>query len=118
MTHLFVPHKLALLLQEKGFKENCIAYYHSWNTVFTFKSGILDNTEEAYSGCRAPIYQQVIDWLTKLEVIIETEWVSYDNKFKYTLSSGNTTYVSYSLDATIEKGVNIIPHKFLTLKVI
>lgn len=56
MKHLFVPYKLALELKEKGFDEPCFGF---WNESYLDLTRFVDKNKEL----KAPLYQQVIDWL-------------------------------------------------------
>ena len=75
MKHLFVPYEIALQLKEKGFREECFAYYQdnllefSSPTFHQKHKNSIDNigtvhwNMEDIDDVSAPLYQQVIDWL-------------------------------------------------------
>jgi hypothetical protein len=82
MKKEFVPHELALTLKEKGFDEPCLRGYNSAYTennkpvLHDFVYGELQ-TNTMYEKCRladvnvctAPLWQQVIDWLSDVHNI-------------------------------------------------
>lgn len=66
MENQFVPYELSYKLRDKGFNEECLAYYNSNGDLMpkkdkTLKSGIkqIDLHE---LNTLAPLYQQIIDW--------------------------------------------------------
>ena len=65
MKHLFVHYELALLAKEKGFDEECLAY---WDETFNFWLG-----GSGFSGDKtlifAPLYQQLVDWFREKHLI-------------------------------------------------
>jgi hypothetical protein len=86
MKEQFVNHEISALLKEKGFKEECMAFYEisikakedpydGFSGPFGWKkgeinfskgyfenSGLPDNSNEYWLLCGAPLWQQVIDW--------------------------------------------------------
>ena len=74
MNHLFVPYKIALQLKEKGFNEDCLAYYQQklgaevlrfiWEEDTNPFNNLLSDT------ITAPLYQQVIDWFRETHNLV------------------------------------------------
>jgi hypothetical protein len=86
MKEQFVDHEIAALLKEKGFKEECMAFYEisikakkdehdgfsgpfgwkkgevNFNKGYFENNGLPDNSNEYWLLCGAPLWQQVIDW--------------------------------------------------------
>lgn len=88
INRLFVPYKIALKLKEKGFDDNCFAYYRSiypndLTYLSNWKTGQLSirNSEDfkydSYYGCSAPLYQQVIDWFETKGIYISINTACY-----------------------------------------
>ena len=100
MKEQFVDHEIAVLLKEKGFKEECMAYYEisikarkdehdGFSGPFGWKkrevnfsegyfenSGLPDNSNEYWLLCGAPLWQQVTDWLReKHSYIINVDFI-------------------------------------------
>ena len=81
IEELFVPYELALKLKEKGFDEECFAWYHCPTTYedeslnhFTLKIYTPPLKLFKNGGGNlliAPLYQQVIYWLYEREVKCE-----------------------------------------------
>ncbi len=86
MKHLFISYELALIAKQKGFNEPCIGYWESnqhpnpkegvsweklsmWGNYFVLEEFedcrlILTDNEWYYkSMIKAPLYQQIVDWL-------------------------------------------------------
>jgi len=87
MKEQFVDHEIAILLKEKGYKEECMAYYEisikakedpydgfsgpfgwkkgevNFNKGYFENNGLPDNSNEYWLLCGAPLWQQAIDWL-------------------------------------------------------
>lgn len=72
MKELFIPYPLAVVAYNKGFKEFCLGWYrqpNNYDTIFLGeKEGDLciSKVEEGQfiaKGVRAPIYQQIVDFL-------------------------------------------------------
>lgn len=85
---LFVPYEIALNLKEKGFNELSIAYYEEGYDIFNFglAKGQLYNNKKLLIS--APLYQQVIDWLSdkyQIFIDIETDCTTYP-KFAYSVN--------------------------------
>lgn len=66
MEKEFVPYEISCSLIEKGFDEECLAYYSSNGDLMpkkdrSLKSGI--KTQDCHElNVLAPMYQQAIDW--------------------------------------------------------
>lgn len=119
----FVPFELAVKLREKGFAEECLAYYTSEYTLCLNKVVLCDDkylevAEIDYEEClrsyntkkdrllrtivNAPTIPQVLKWLRedkKLHISIDVILV-YD-KYKYVFCI--TNLVNHDRDSTFEK---------------
>ncbi len=96
MKEQFVDHEIAALLKEKGFKEECMAFYEisikakedpydgfsgpfgwkkgevNFNKGYFENNGLPDNSNEYWLLCGAPLWQQVIDWVfLKYNIIVD-----------------------------------------------
>jgi len=88
MKHLFIPHRLALLVKKKGFDKPCIAEYvnghllnnkqecveyedtdSEWRTYTNSSTNWIRDTHRTVIS--APFYQQVLDWLETKGIYIE-----------------------------------------------
>lgn len=71
MEELFVPYNLALLAKDKGFNEECIAYFDPDKKFCFYPLAPLTNSglknDEGYFS--APLYQQLIDWFREKDRI-------------------------------------------------
>ena len=66
MENLFVPYELAIKLEAKDFRKECLGHYGHGYVVNTYHNGLLYFGEMTEDGdLRAPLYQQVILWLLK-----------------------------------------------------
>lgn len=91
---LFVPYEIAVKLKEVGFDEPCFNYYHNDNDDSNDKSfylfefmhtfGIKNSERVTNQGFEntisAPMYQQIVDWLSEkfnIDVLLD---ITYDNK--------------------------------------
>lgn len=108
MKDLFVPYELAVKLKEKGFNNECMAYYETTpDYKFIFRGlpgynrliGELPNLLDL-TVC-APLWQQVIDWLReekKLHLVIsETKTGSWHIYVKNIGQSEAYAYKTYSV---------------------
>jgi len=64
MKHLFVPYEIALALKEKGFEEECLAYFLTSTQPDPVITVCNPNKQypEWINTISAPLYQQVVDW--------------------------------------------------------
>lgn len=112
MKELFVSYELALKLKEKGFDEECIAYWFLslekgtnkevvslLPIVIVWKAGTMwkgmDNSKcDSEILCTAPLYQQVIDWFR------EKHKIGVDNSpvLSTDLETYKYNYMIYSLN--------------------
>src|SRR5688572_12501441 len=94
MKHLFIPYPLAVIAKEKGFDENCLAWYHKYK-IDDKPTDILIRyldwkKQPAYSKkdesvIPAPLYQQIIDWFEeKHGLIISTDQTIGSSRWRYT----------------------------------
>lgn len=75
MKELFVNYEIAKQLKEKGFAEECLAYYHIAFGL-TVERKVKENLSGTGTETLAPLYQQVVDWFReKHKIHIE---MSYD----------------------------------------
>jgi len=100
MKHLFVPYELALLAKEKGFDDECLAWYYKLkerpelNSFQLFeKDYFLDKsiicTNSSFGNgymITAPLYQQLIDWFLMkhdmwIEILLFDRGFLEENKF-------------------------------------
>lgn len=82
LKDLFVPYEIAVILNNLGFKEKCLGWYHKpieeEPVIVFFKSHILGDTSMDYNSnlknnCHAPLYQQALDFLRinhKIEITV------------------------------------------------
>ena len=89
MRKFFTPYELAIKLQEKGFDDDCICSYNKSGKLCSKVSYSSGNDCECKWGkddasdLRAPLYQQIIDWLRiKHDISLEMEsgWSWVDGK--------------------------------------
>jgi hypothetical protein len=102
MKHLFVPYGLAVKLKEKGFKEECMAYYEyalksrkdkeqgysgsfgwkkgecNFNKGYMINESKQDTSNDYWNIVAAPLYQQVIDWFGQVHGIYVGYQLHYD----------------------------------------
>lgn len=96
----FVTFEIALKLKEKGFKEECIAYYHTDGELLynrdQYRGGNYKSLLRSYNslpknpiGCEqidAPTISQVLKWLRE-EKEIYIECFLYDGTYSYFIKS-------------------------------
>lgn len=110
MLHLFLPDDLCVTAAEKGFNEDCLAFYNmrgelkryinpdmDWNNL---ESQVIKNSRitlpDTYA---APTYQQIIDWFEtehNLFLDVKGEFVSFTKKPKQRYSC----FLSYTVGGT------------------
>ena len=93
MKNQFCSYEIAKQLKELGFDEECLASYHNTKIIGYEKeswlvlNGDSDQFLESTFICKAPLWQQVIDWFKeKYNIHIEiTHHVTeqYDINYKY-----------------------------------
>jgi hypothetical protein len=67
MKEQFVPHEIALKLKEKGFDEPCLGYFDPlYKKLVIWENGSTNSTS---TWVYAPLWQQVIDWLSDVHNI-------------------------------------------------
>lgn len=72
MNHLFVSYAVAQKLKEKGFDQDCLAYYNPKNEFILGLSK--PRTDDKYDCISCPMHQQVIDFFrAKHNIIIEIQ---------------------------------------------
>ncbi len=96
MKEQFVDHEIAVLLKEKGYKGECMAYYEisikakkdehdgfsgpfgwkkgevNFNKGYFENSGLPDNSNEYWLLCGAPLWQQVQEWFLEEHKLLIT----------------------------------------------
>jgi hypothetical protein len=115
MKEQFVDHEIAVLLKEKGFKGECMAYYEisikakkdehdGFSGPFGWKkgevnfskgyfenSGLPDNSNEYWLLCGAPLWQQAIDWFReKHSIDIMVRQIQLDGRAYYKITKIET----------------------------
>lgn len=102
LSDLFVPYKIALRLKEIGFNEPCLAIYN--NSSMPFIAGntpVFNDKTEDESIITAPIYEQVVDWLSKEHDVHISIYHSNDDYNDYRVriykTLSKSTYTSFYL---------------------
>lgn len=115
MKEQFVDHEIAALLKEKGFKEECMAFYEisikakedphdgfsgpfgwkkgevNFNKGYFENNGLPDNSNEYWLLCGAPLWQQAIDWFReKHSIDIMVRQIQLDGRAYYKISKIET----------------------------
>ena len=105
----FVTFEIALKLREKGFKEECIAYYHTDGELLynrdQYRGGNYKSLLRSYNslpknpiGCEqidAPTISQVLKWLREKEISIEPCATPYSYWY-YMIKEKGTIKVTYT----------------------
>ena len=88
MKHLFIPYELALIAKEKGFNEDCLAYYQDEGNLVCCDTNQVKGEFIPYKEQRdddsatAPLYQQIVDWFREKHNILISErlkwWTIYE----------------------------------------
>lgn len=115
MKHLFVPFEIARQLKDKGFNEECLAY---WNADPFLKSPAFNIAKPfVHEWCLpAPLYQQVIDWLReKHEIYISVNPSNgimifnrkSENKWPYDGTDKKFSYYE-ALNEAIKKAIELV----------
>lgn len=91
MKHLFIPYNLAVIAKEKGFDEPCLGFYPtSTYDIYTEGQFILGSD---LHGCKAPLYQQTVDWFReKHKIHIEISHRRDDEYAVYNLNDKGVFY--------------------------
>ncbi len=87
MKHLFVSYKIAKQLKEKGFNEDCLAWYtrvaeNKYQLIL--ENVIAENILPQWNNSAvAPLYQQVIDWFReKHKIGITVDFSGIDDNYR------------------------------------
>lgn len=122
MKHLFIPYELALHLKEKGFDEDCLAYYTSEKMFVTVEQNTFNKEIRVCTTNKvkehkfpetmcvdAPLYQQVITWF-KEQHNIKIHEASQDGWFVRGKLDGAwiTLKEVFTLDEAIEEALKLI----------
>ena len=70
MQEQFVPYEITQILIEKGFKEQCLAYYQNQTLIINALSNY--ELDKYKLGIPAPLWQQVIDWFLEEHKLLIT----------------------------------------------
>jgi hypothetical protein len=119
MKHLFVPYELAVKLKEKGFDEECLAFYMGKKLqicTYTFSDR---NINSSFSTdvklCSGPLYQQVIDWFDDKSIDIEKPikcslgYLPHVYQYKMCMWQGDYYKTKYeALTKAIEEALKLI----------
>ncbi len=75
INDLFIPYDLAVTAKERGFNQPCLAYFYGNELRDTkgdtrYYTDSQEECKEHHNSILAPLYQQIIDWLNKGEIII------------------------------------------------
>lgn len=103
MNKLFVSYKVAIMLFEKGFNENCLAcYMYGEELKFSYliyhdvkfhdkvvnnRVGYINKENINESFVTAPLYQQVFDWLEENHNIFISFKVNKDKLFNFNFNT-------------------------------
>ena len=105
----FVTFEIALKLKEKGFREGCLAYYHTDGELLynrdQYRGGNYKSLLRSYNslpknpiGCEqidAPTISQVLKWLREKEISIEPCATPYSYWY-YMIKEKGTIKVTYT----------------------
>ena len=122
MKHLFVPHQIALKLKEKGFDEECWAWYNlpDSDMRYCYSEGRspFNNSREAWvAACDGrnvenicvPFYQQVIEWFYTNHLIEITCHGGLSGFSRSTVKPmGKDGTVFSTLDEALEEALKLI----------
>ena len=102
MKEQFVPLAIAQKLKEKGFDQQCLAYY---NTDPYLKIPVFNLTKpfEHEWVLPTPLWQQAIDWLKSKGILITELW----NGWEYAKLEEDFTYVQ-TKEQAIEHALTLI----------
>jgi hypothetical protein len=70
MQEQFVPYEITQILIEKGFKEQCLAYYQNQTLIINSLSNY--ELDKYKLGIPAPLWQQVINWFLEEHKLLIT----------------------------------------------
>lgn len=79
MENLFVSYEIALELKDKGFNKPCFGVWNSRECSLYIDLRYDTDQKNMPDGCKAPLYQQVTDWLRENHNI-EIQISNVDNK--------------------------------------
>lgn len=90
MENQFVTYEIALKLKELGFNDECLASYHNTKIIGYEKESWLvlnedsDQFLESTFICKAPLWQQIIDWFReKQNICTNIEPITFDDEPTY-----------------------------------
>ena len=114
-NNIFVTYDIALYLKNKGFNDECVAYYYPYTSgEFIHKIASVENiNKDLYNLAlvKAPTWQQVIDWIYyNMNIFIEKEYVGgIERVEKYTAvlmdEYHNTTYTRKYLAGNLNDAI-------------
>lgn len=105
MEDLFIPYELALLLKEKGFDEPSFGVWNNIEKRLYIGLEYDTNQNNMPNGCKAPLYQQIIDWFREKHNIDITIMPVFRDKCGYD---------SFKRDGYTFNIMRIDPCQFLT----
>lgn len=73
MKHLFIPYDISRQLKDKGFNEECLAFFRGNQESLTTELPAKRNKNSMFvdaTSVAAPIYQQALDWFREKHNII------------------------------------------------
>ena len=129
MKDQFVPYPIAKELFEKGFNENCLAYYNpivgegSEPLFLPVDNDLINFREVKYPCVKAPLWQQVTEWLRdKHRVDIKVECTYNRDVWYYGFHRANYPYQSFwdksgSYNEALEKAIKEVLNLIITLHV-
>ena len=89
MEKQFVTYEIALKLKELGFNKECLAYYNNppYPDLMHNCENVMESNfiiENIGNSLKAPLWQQVIDWLReKQNICIDIEPITFDDEPTY-----------------------------------
>ena len=105
MEKEFVTYEIALALKELGFDEPCLAVFSDdecCDLIHVCENQMEGNfvIESFQYGTKAPLWQQVIDWLDSKNIFID---ITYHESGKFYVSVNNECDISITNDLAFKK---------------
>lgn len=114
MKKIFLPYKLAVIAKEKGFNETCIGFYTNQRKlhIYDFESHPDEFIRRTEATLKAPLYQQIIDWLRKeprfIQIMEQPETFSNDKPMYCVKERGSIISEPYTLKEAIEEVFKLV----------
>lgn len=89
-SKFYVSYEAARLLKEKGYNEETVHYYNSVGKLY------LGNGHFNHNACAvtlsAPTKAEAIDWLESKGIVVQTEWIRFNEnrRWNYSIFNCNT----------------------------